>query len=176
MAQLFSLAVKRFLNIAGVVSVLVVVSVIAIAVRYAPSSSARRAWKEKAIGEISTRIANPAWPSNELAHLKTKGTNDPSDSDTWLTERLIVMRNGDWLAYANICQKEDSRIRDLFLGRGSDGRWYYCTYHFCMGMVVLRMMAEQSDDLAAFSKTYCLRQFDGHSDECLQKTWPPDSK
>jgi hypothetical protein len=169
------LAVKRFLIIAGVVSVLVAVTVIAIAVRYAPSSSARLAWKERAIGEISARVADPAWPSNELAHLKARGTNDPSDSDTWLSERLIVMQNGDWLAYANICQKEDSRIRDLFLGRGSDGRWYYSTYHFCIGMVVLRM-EEQSDDLAAFSKTYYLRQFDGHSDECLQKTRPPDSR
>jgi len=85
------------------------------------------------------------------------------------------MRNGDWLAYANICQKEDHRIRDLFLGRGSDGRWYYSTYHFCIGMVVLKM-EEQSDDLAGFAKTYYLRPFDGHSDKCLQETWPPDSR
>ena len=85
------------------------------------------------------------------------------------------MRNGDWLAYANICQKEDSRIQDLFLGRGSDGRCYYSTYHFCKGMIGLKM-EEQADDLVEFAKTYCLRQFDGHSDECLQKTWPPDSR
>jgi hypothetical protein len=140
-----------------------------------PSSSARREWKDRAIADLSTRVGDSAWVSNELAHLKTRGTNDPSDSDGWLSERLIVMRNGDWLAYANICQKQDSRIRDLFLGRGSDGRWYYSTYHFCKGMVVLKM-EEQSDDLAAFAKTYYLRQFDGHSDECLQKTWPPDSR
>jgi hypothetical protein len=169
------LAVKRLLIIAGCVSVLVAVTVIALAMRYAPSSSARRAWKDKAIGEISTRVADPAWPSNELANLKAKGTNDPSDSDTWLSERLIVMRNGDWLAYANICQKEDSRIRDLFLGRASDGQWYFSTYHFCKHMIVLRM-EEQSNDLAAFAKTYFLRPFDGHSDECLQKAWPPDSR
>lgn len=140
-----------------------------------PSSSARREWKDRAIADISTRVANSAWVSNELAHLKTRGDNHPSDSDGWLSERLIVMRNGDWLAYANLCQKQDSRIRDLFLGRGSDGRWYYSTYHFCKGMVVLKM-EEQSDDLAGFAKTYYLRQFDGHSDECLQKTWPPDSR
>jgi hypothetical protein len=169
------LAVKRFLVIAGVFSVLAAVAVVAIAVRYAPSAGARRAWKEKAIAEISSRVTGSAWPSNELAHLKTRGTNDASDSDTWLSERLIVMRNGDWLTYANICQKEDSRIRDLFLARGSDGRWYYSTYHFCIGMVVLRM-EKQSDDLSAFAKTYHLRQFDGHSDECLRKTWPPDSR
>jgi hypothetical protein len=169
------LAVKRFLVIAGVCCLVVVVTAVAVLVRYAPSSSARRAWKDKAIAEISSRVADSAWSSNELAHLKTRATADRSDSDGWLSERLIVMRNGDWLAYANICQKENSRIQDLFLGRGSDGRWYYSTYHFCIGMVVLRM-EEQSDDLAAFAKAYYLRSFDGHSDECLQKTWPPDSR
>lgn len=167
--------VKRFIIIAGFVSVLVAVTVIAIALRYAPSASARRAWKDNAIREISTRLADPTWPGHELTHLKAKGTNDPGDSDTWLSERLIVMQNGEWLAYANTCQKQDSRIRDLFLGRGSDGRWYYSTYHFCVGMIVLRM-EEQPHDLAEFSKTYHLRGFDGHSDECLQKTWPPGSR
>ena len=166
---------KRFLVIAGVCCLLVVVTAIAVLVRYAPSSSARRAWKDRAITDISTRVGDSAWVSNELASLKTRGTNDAGDSDSWLSPHLIVMRNGDWLAYASICQKEDHRIRDIFLGRGSDGRWYYSTYHFCIGMVVLRM-EEQSDDLAAFAKAYYLRSFDGHSDECLQRTWPPDSR
>lgn len=162
---------KKPLLVAGVCAVLVIV---AVAVRNTQSMNARRAWKEKAIGEISSRVADPAWPGNELARLRAGGANDPGDSDAWLSERLIVMRNGDWLACANICQKQDSRIRDLFLGFGSDGRWYYSTYHFCKGMIVLRM-EEQSEDLAAFSKTYYLRPFDGHSDECLKKTWPPES-
>jgi hypothetical protein len=29
------------------------------------------------------------------------------------------------LAYANSCQKQDGRIPDIFLARGSDGHWYY---------------------------------------------------
>lgn len=49
----------------------------------------------------------------------------------------------------------------------------YSTYHFCIDMIVLRG-DEQSEDLAGFAKTYHLRSFDGHSDECLQKTWPPE--
>jgi hypothetical protein len=170
------LAVNRFLIIAGVFSVLVAVAVVAIAARNAPSASARRAWKEKAIAEISSRVADSAWPSNELARLQTKGINGPGNSGTWLSERLIVMRNGDWVAYAAICQKENRRIQDLFIGRGSDGSWYYSTYHFCIDMLELRMEENPPDDLAAFSQTYHLRQFDGHSDECLGKTWPPDSK
>ena len=159
----------------GGCAVLVALAITAVAIRYMPSSRARREWKDRAIADISSRVGDSAWVSNELAHFKTTSTNDPSDSDGWLSERLIVMRNGEWVAYANICQKQDSRIRDMFLGRGSDGRWYYSTYHFCRGMIVLKM-EEQSDDLGAFAKTYYLRPFDGHSEECLQKTWPPDSR
>jgi hypothetical protein len=87
-----------------------------------------------------------------------------------------VTRNGEWLAYTNVCRKEDRHIHDLFLARGSDGRWYYSTYHFCIGMIVLRMEEQQPEDLAGFAKTYFLRTFDGQSDDCLQKTWPPDSR
>jgi len=100
---------------------------------------------------------------------------EASDDASWLSERIIVTRKGEWLAYANSCQKQDGRIPDIFLARGSDGHWYYSTYHFCVGMVVLRM-EDQPEDLAAFTKTYFLRTFDGQSDDCLQKTWPPGSR
>jgi len=145
--------------------------VIALVARFAPSSTARREWKDKAIADIASRVADAAWVSREIEGLKKAGAGDGADSDRWLSERLILMRHGDWLAYANICQREDSRIADLFLARGSDGRWYYSTYHFCRGMIVLKG-EEQSEDLAGFIKAYYLRPFDGHSDECLQKTWP----
>lgn len=166
---------KKVFAIAGVCMVLLAVAVIALAVLFTPSSGARRAWKEKAIAEISSQVADPMWPSNEVARLSHLGTSDPSDSDRWLSERLILMRNGDWLTYRSVCQKENRRIADLFIARGSDGRWYYSTFHFCVGMLDLKV-EDQSEDLPAFVKTYYLRPFDGHSDECLQKTWPPGSK
>ena len=135
-------------------------------------SSARRAWKAKAIADIAARIADPAWATNELALLQKRGTNGDSSYEGWLSDHMIAMRNGDWLAYASACQKEHHRIRDLFLARGSDGRWYYSTYHFCIDMIVLRG-EERSADLPAFAKAYFLHPFDGHSDECLRQTWPP---
>jgi len=165
--------VKRLLIIAGVFGLVIAVVVIAMGVRAPLRSSERRAWKDNAIDKISSSVSDPAWVKGELAALKKRTGNE--DSDGWLSDRLIVMRNGDWLVYANVCRKEDRRLHDLFLGLGSDGRWYYSTYHFCKGMIVLRM-EEQSSDLAAFSKTYYLHQFDGHSDDCLQKTWPPASR
>jgi len=167
--------VKKALIIAGICSLLVAITVIAFAAVFADSSGARREWKDRAISEISSRLTDSTWATNELAHLKMGGPDDISDSDGWLSPHLIVMRNGDWLAYANICQKENRRIHDLFLGRGSDGQWYYSTFHFCKGMIVLRA-EDQSESLAAFAQTYYLRPFDGGSDECLQKTWPPESR
>jgi hypothetical protein len=167
------LAVKKLLIITGVGGLLITVAVIVMGARSPLLSTARQAWKEMAIAEISSRVADPAWEGREMAELKKRATGDARESEGWLSERLIVMRNGEWLAYANVCRKENSGIHDLVLGRGSDGRWYYSTYHFCKGMIVLRM-EDESESLATFARDYYLRPFDGHSDECLQKTWPPN--
>ena len=156
-----------------IVSVLLLAAFGLVAFLRPPSlqSSARRAWKERSIADIAARVADPSWPTNEFARLTAHRTNDVSDDASWLSEHMIVTRNGEWLAYANSCQKQDGRIPDIFLARGSDSRWYYSTYHFCVGMIVLRT-EEQPEDLATFAKTYFLQTFDGQSDDCLQKTWP----
>ena len=161
----------------AIVSVLLLAVIGALAFLRPPSlqSSARREWKQKSIAEIVARVADSSWPTNEFARLKHQSTNEPSADASWLSDRIILTRKGEWLAYANSCQKQDGRIPDIFLARGSDGHWYYSTYHFCVGMVVLRM-EEQPEDLATFAKTYFLQTFDGHSDECLQKTWPPTTR
>lgn len=165
---------KRFI-IAGVGILLIAAGIAVVGRGDQLQSSARRNWKQQSVAEITARVVDPAWPTNELARLKTQNTGEPSAEASWLSDRIIVTRNGEWLAYASICRKENSRIHDLFLARGSDGRWYYSTYHFCIGMIVL-LMDEQPEDLAGFAKTYFLRTFDGQSDDCLQKTWPPDSR
>ena len=167
---------KKWLRIAGAVVLLVAISFAAVVRQgHQLKSSARRNWKQKSIAEIVARVADSAWPSNELARLQASNISNPGAYETWLSDRIVVTRKGEWLAYANICRKEDRSIYDLFLARGSDGRWYYSTYHFCIGMVVLRM-DEQPADLAGFTKKYFVRTFDGQSDECLQKTWPPESR
>jgi hypothetical protein len=160
-----------------IVSVLLLAVISAVVFLRPPSlqSSARRAWKEKSIADIAARIAAPSWPTNEFARLKAQSANESSEDASWFADHIIVTRKGEWLAYTNICQKQDRRIPDLFLARGSDGRWYYSTYHFCIGMIVLRV-DEQPEDLTAFAKTYFLQAFNGQSDDCLQKTWPPTSR
>lgn len=157
--------------IAGVAVLLIAVAVILTGFRSPLQSSARRAWKDNALAEISTRTGTPGWLNGELAKLQSIDPENPSDSAGWMSEHLIVMRNGEWLAYANVCRKQNRRIHDLFLAFGSDGRWYYSTFHFCKDLIVLQM-AGQPENLSAFSTDYYLKPFDGLSDECLRQTWP----
>jgi len=134
------------------------------------NSKARRQWKGNAIVQIAKQTSDSAGIFKEIEAMKTT----PLDSewwDTWISEDLIVMTNGQWIAYRNVCQKEDERIPDLFLGLGSDGGWYYSTFHFCVRMQNLSVMG-QPKSLTEFSNAYYLREFDGHSDECLKETRP----
>jgi hypothetical protein len=121
--------------------------------------------------------ARVQWKDNALAQI-AKDTSDSADileamkKDAWLFDGLIVMTNGEWMVYRSICKKEDDRIEDIFLGRGSDGRWYYSTWHFCFDLQNLSIHG-QPGSLTVFSNNYYLKEFDGHSDECLKDTKIP---
>jgi len=167
------LAMKRKLAITGAAFLLcaVALGVVALMGGERLNSRARREWKEKAIAEIAHQISDPARIRKEIESLKTKRSED-AEWDTWISEDIIVMTNGDWMAYRNTCAKEEGRIPDLFIGHGSDGKWYYSTYHFCIGMIVLKTMMDRPESLSKFRNDGYLREFDGHSDECLKRTWP----
>lgn len=132
----------------------------------------RREWKEQAIAKIERRLNDKQALDSAINDIeKTLATTRPAPG-SWVGEDVLVMKNGDWIAYENICSKEDSRIHGLFIGRGSDGKWYYSTFHFCIGMTVLRHMEEwQPDTLAQLADAYWLVPFDGRSDQCLNATW-----
>jgi hypothetical protein len=140
-------------------------------------SEPRRAWKDQAVRDITARTQEDRWVQNEINRLRTNAANNPGvDTGTWMSPSLILMTNGDWIVYTNVCNKQNRRIHDLLIGRGSDNKWYYSTYHFCINMIVLRMRADAGNapsSLNHFAKEYYLREFDGRSDDSLQKTWPP---
>jgi len=117
-------------------------------------SAERRAWAERALGEL--RAETPG--------------SDMGDS-AWIQSGCLYFRNGEWIQFRSICHKEDPNVHDLFVGRGSDGNWYYSTFHFCRDVCVLQMSA-QPENLAAFIRDYALAKFDGLSDACLRPTWP----
>lgn len=131
----------------------------------------RREWKETVIAMIEKQTSDRAWLEKETALVKAKLESLGEDDGGWFSEHLLLLKNGEWIAYASRCRKEDWRIPDLFIGHASDGKWYFTTYHFCRGMLSLRV-DDRPESLAKFISIYSLREFDGRSDECLKKTWP----
>ena len=132
----------------------------------------RREWKDQAIARIERRLNDRQTLQSAIDHIKKASAATRPAPGSWVGDAVLVMKNGEWIACENICTKEDSRIQDLFIGRGSDGEWYYSTFHFCIDMTVLRHMEEwQPDSLAQFIDAYWLVPFDGRSDECLKSTW-----
>lgn len=132
-------------------------------------NAARRSWKDAALSVVRQRGTDEPWRTRAVGAL---ASTRPAVVGGWVGDEILTMRNGDWIVCRNICRKEDKRIHDLFLGYGSDGRWYYSTFHFCVHKVTL-MNESQPADLGAFVRGYWLTPFDGKSDECLKITWTP---
>jgi hypothetical protein len=133
----------------------------------------RKQWKAQALAQINATSRNAQMVSNEVTVLQAEAGKNSDDG--WIGTNVVLMANGEYLVYSHIDAKQDRRISDLFLARGSDGKWYYSTYHFCIHMVTLRMggMGEsRRGSILEFASEYALREFDGQSDECLKKTWP----
>ena len=135
---------------------------------------ARKAWKEQAIQEIARLSNDSKWVSEEIALLSSGQVTGSQRiiADRWLTDRMILVASGEWLVYKSHCSEvPPHQVSDIFLAKGSNGKWYYSTCHFCVGMCALVMMQDVPPyDLATFARQYHLKEFDGVSDECLQQT------
>ena len=133
---------------------------------------ARKHWKDDAIPAIARRAEDQNWRAQEIEVLTKRTTDQRVMAEGWLTDKMILMKSGEWLVYKSHCSKEQPHlVRDIFLAKGSDGKWYYSTFHFCVGMCTLLMEQEtQPANLAEFVHEYNLREFDGRSDECLKQT------
>jgi hypothetical protein len=153
----------------------VIALVLAVLIVFAPSdplrSAARREWRDQAVAKVQHRFDDKAWLGGELERLKPRAASRPSWGG-WVGDELLMMKNGDWIICQNVCGKEHKRglMKDLFIGRGSDGTWYYSTFHFCVHKCVLDN-ERQPDSLAQFVDAYWLAPFDGKSDESLKVTW-----
>jgi len=132
---------------------------------------ARKTWKNVALADLNEDVRNPAWAAGRISELERAGPDDHETEGGWFKQDIVLMKNGEWMAYKNICRKQDWRIDDLLVGYGSDGRWYYSTCHFCIGAIVFRMRG-QPESLAAMSGQYWLRPFDVKSDQSLESTRP----
>lgn len=161
---------KRF--IASIVIALLGIAILLVFVMKARDPlrwRSRRAWKNEAVEKINQRLADPAWMRDATGRGDGRSTTSPWKI-RWNQDEILTMQNGDWIVCQSICSKQDWRIKDLFIGRGSDGNWYYSTFHFCIGRTVLGM-DPQPESLAQFANAYWLAKFDGRSDDCLKVTW-----
>lgn len=132
---------------------------------------ARVDWKTNAITEINQRVQSADFVPQHKAQIETAIADRGNPEGAWFTDKLLVMKNGEWMAFAGHCQKRDPKIKDIFIGRGSDGKWYYSTYHFCINLTTL-MIEPQPASLPEFIDAYFLQEYDGQSNECLKQTWP----
>lgn len=89
----------------------------------------------------------------------------------WTHDHVLLMTNEEYLIYASRHGFNNGSVNHLFLARGSDGRWFYSTYHFCNQMAGVGG-DEPLGSIDEFAQRYSAREFDGKSDDCLQKTWP----
>ena len=163
----------RWKTVSAMVAVAVGAGILALAsMRVDPlRAKERRNWKDGAITRIGKRVADTNWIAAEIRAIRARIAQDGIEGG-WFSQELILLKNGEWLVFGNKCNKEDPKIRDIFVARGSDGQWRFSTFHFCIGMISLHV-EDQPESLAAFNKTFFTRPFDGRSDECLNKTWPP---
>lgn len=121
-------------------------------------TSERRAAKERMIDAIGLQV-------------ERLDPNKKIEGGDWWDESFIRFADGSWIAYRAQCHKVDPNVYDIFIGKGSDGAWYYTTYHFCIGMMMLQG-EDQMESLESFITKYALEKFDGASDQALLPTWP----
>lgn len=129
---------------------------------------ARKVWKDEALVQIAKTSMTNEEILTEIDQIKHP---TPSLNFGWTHDHVLLMTNDQFLVYAFRHGFNNGFVDHLFLAHGSDGRWYYSTYHFCNGMAGVA-----SDDppgsIAEFATKYAAREFDGKSDECLKHTWP----
>ena len=161
---------KRYLVIVTVLLAVSLAGVLCVlGMRWARQRSIEK-WNHAAIAAVSSLASDTNWIASQISTLHTQPIEDMSQSG-WMTNNLIVLKSEEWLIFTNACQKEDWRLQDMFIGKASDGKWYYTTYHFCIGMKVLPVMG-QPENMQAFKTKYFVRWFNGAQEAVLTKTWP----
>jgi hypothetical protein len=131
----------------------------------------RREWAARAIAMVEARANDKAWLERELATVKRSVASRLSEGG-WMSDGLLLAKDGQWMICESVCAKEQKAgvWKDLFVGKGSDGRWYYSTFHFCVGKCVL-IIEPQPETLKEMVDGYWMVPFDGKVEHCLEETW-----
>jgi hypothetical protein len=122
--------------------------------------------RSDAIARIDSLFRDKAWVSEQVKKADSSGD--------WITGDFMLLGSGEWLVYYSRCSKEDSQATssyDMFIARGSNGKWYFSTWHFCIRLMNLTSDG-RPESLADFELACYLKEFDGISKNCPQSTWP----
>ena len=129
---------------------------------------AREHWKTAALRQLAGRSISNEEVQTELNQIRNP---TPSLNFSWAHAHVILMTNGEYLVYAWWHGANSGFVDHLFLAHGTDGKWYYSTYHFCNQMAGI-LGDDPAGSIREFATRYSVREFDGKSDECLKHTWP----
>lgn len=149
----------------------VIVAALTGAWRFAKQNAIRERghWRNSCLERLAGLTIENEEIGRELEQLRSGPK--PNVDFGWAHDEVLLMANGEFIIFAFWHSPYHGFVGDLFLGRTSDGRWLYSSYHFCN-----RMAAVRGDDppksIAEFETRYSVREFDGKSDKCLQATWP----
>lgn len=130
---------------------------------------ARAEWMATTLPRLAEKSLTNEDINRELEALKAN--RGAGDLQEWTGDHVLLMANDEYLVYEYRHGFNNGFVDHLFLAHGSDGRWYYSTYHFCNHMATVTF-AGPPGSIAEFARTYSAREFDGKSDVCLQHTWP----
>lgn len=128
------------------------------------------AFIESSVKQITAWGEGKPWEWDAVASLlnRHEKVHAPDEDQDWLGDNVILMADGEWIAYCAECVKVNRRVGDVFIGRASDGKWYYTTYHFCIGMIDL---TDQPKSLEDFRNDYSAREFNGEPENAFEDTW-----
>ena len=129
----------------------------------------RTRWKGPALEQLAVLSITNEVIREELDQLKAGPK--PDIDFGWANDHVLLMTNGEYIIFACRHGYNNGSVDHLFLGRGSNGRWLYSTFHFCSSMVMVRG-DNPPGSITEFEERYFAREFDGKSDECLKHTWP----
>jgi hypothetical protein len=129
---------------------------------------ARTAWKTATLSRLAGMTITNEEIKLDLERLQNRGAG--RQHVDWVSGRILLMTNNEYLIYSLRHGFNDGSLDHLFLAHGSNGRWYYSTYHFCNEMV--GVMDDPPGSIDEFARKYSAVEFDGKSDDCLKKTWP----
>lgn len=132
-------------------------------------SRERTAWMRETLPRLADLSITKDSIAMELRELRANVEQE--EPPKWIGRNIVLMTNDQFLVYAYRHGANDRWPHHLLLARGSDGRWFYSSYHFCNELNMIRG-DPQSGSIDEFVSRYPIAQFDGRSDECLKPTWP----